>query len=55
MRIELAEFAKNLQVVIHLLVGNEQEGCAIGEALVFIFGQDLLGEGVEIDGEPWVF
>ena len=53
-RIELANFAEILQVVIHLLVGDNRKGSAIGEALVFIFGQDLLGERIEIDGEPVV-
>ena len=53
-RIELAELAKGLQIIVHLLVGNDRKDCAIWEALVFVFGQNLFSEGVEIDGESIV-
>ena len=47
--VEAAEFADFLQILVHLLVGDDGKGQVSGEILVFVFVQDGLGVGVEFD------
>lgn len=47
--VEFAELTDFLDVLVHLLVGDDGKGKVSGEILVFVFVQDGLGVGVELD------
>ena len=51
---EFAELADFLEVLVHLLVGDDGKGQVSGKILVFVFVQDGLGVGVEFDLEAGV-
>jgi len=48
-RIEFAEFAEILQVVVHLLVGDYRQGLVPGDGLVLVFVQDPFGDVVQVN------
>lgn len=52
--VESAEFAEVFQVVVHILVGDDGQGEAFGEGLVFVFLQYRFREAVEVYGEAVV-
>ena len=47
--VEAAEFADFLDVLVEFLVGDDGKGFVAGERLIFVFVQDGLGVGIELD------
>ncbi len=52
--IEAAELADLFEVLVHLLIADDRQCEISGEMLVFVFVQDGLGVGVELDLETGV-